>query len=99
MDEFLRAHQNTHEQARTFEESTIIASPRGPWNGLSREAFHRTATVVLVRSRAKLERELELIRQRLDSIEEALADEMTAEDREALSEALDEHRRGRTIPF
>jgi hypothetical protein len=50
-------------------------------------------------SKTKLERELELIRQRLDSIEEALADEMTSEDKAALQEALDEHRRGRTVPF
>ena len=50
-------------------------------------------------SKTKLERELELIRQRLDSIEEALADEMTTDDKAALSEALREHTHGRTISF
>ncbi len=46
-----------------------------------------------------LERELKLIRQRLDSIEEALGEEMTDDDKRALQEALEEHRLGKTVPF
>ncbi len=47
----------------------------------------------------KLEKELTLIRRRLDSIEEALGEEMAVDDREALKEALEEHRQGKTTPF
>ena len=50
-------------------------------------------------ARMSLERELRLIRQRLDSIEEALAEEMSEDDKKALEEALEEHREGRTVPF
>ncbi len=50
-------------------------------------------------SRVVLERELNLIRQRLEAIEAALAEEMTIKDRAALEEALKEHRKGRSIPF
>jgi hypothetical protein len=46
-----------------------------------------------------LERELKLIRQRLDSIEEVLAEEMSEDDRDALAEGLKEHREGKTIQF
>lgn len=46
-----------------------------------------------------LEKELRLIRQRLASIEEALAEEMTNDDKHALQEALKEHREGKTLPF
>jgi len=42
-------------------------------------------------SRVILERELNLIRQRLEAIEAALAEEMTTKDRAALEEALKEH--------
>lgn len=48
---------------------------------------------------SKLERELKLIRQRLESIEEALGEEMTSDDKQALEDALKEHREGKTIPF
>lgn len=50
-------------------------------------------------SRLVLERELHLIRERLEAIEEALGEEMTADDKKALEEALKEHREGKTIPF
>ena len=45
---------------------------------------------------SKLERELKLIRQRLESIEEALGEEMTSDDKQALEDALEEHREGKT---
>jgi hypothetical protein len=50
-------------------------------------------------SRLVLEKELHLIRERLEAIEEALGEEMTADDKEALEEALKEHREGKTVPF
>ena len=50
-------------------------------------------------SKLILERELHLIRERLEAIEEALGEEMTDDDREALKEALKEHREGKTIAF
>ncbi len=50
-------------------------------------------------SKQELEKELRLIRQRLESIEEALAEEMTDDDKQALEEALKEHREGQTTPF
>lgn len=46
-----------------------------------------------------VEKELRLIRQRLESIEEALAEEMTEDDKQALKEGLREHREGRTAAF
>ncbi len=46
-----------------------------------------------------LERELRLIRQRLDSIEDTLAEEMSEADKRARAEALKEHREGKTVPF
>lgn len=46
-----------------------------------------------------LEKELKLIRQRLDSIEEALAEEMSQDDKKALAEARKEHGEGRSVPF
>jgi hypothetical protein len=52
-----------------------------------------------VMSKQELERELRLIRQRLESIEEVLAEEMTDDDKQALEEALKEHREGQTISF
>jgi len=50
-------------------------------------------------SRLILEKELSLIRQRLEAIEEALGEEMSVNDKEALDEALREHREGGSIPF
>jgi hypothetical protein len=50
-------------------------------------------------SKLILERELHLIRERLEAIEEALGEEMTAEDKRALEEALREHREGKSIAF
>ena len=50
-------------------------------------------------SKNELEQELKLIRQRLDSIEEALAEEMTEDDTQAHKEAMKEHREGETLPF
>ena len=46
-----------------------------------------------------LEKELRLIRERLDSIEDALAEEMSNDDKKARAEALREHKEGKTIPF
>lgn len=48
---------------------------------------------------SKLERELKMIRQRLESIEEALGEEMTSDDKQALESAIKEHKEGKTIPF
>jgi len=50
-------------------------------------------------SRVVLEKELGLIRQRLQAIEDALGEETTKEDKAALEEGLKEHRRGKSIPF
>ena len=46
-----------------------------------------------------VEHELKLIRKRLDSIEQALGEEMSREDKKALKVALEEYRTGKTIPF
>lgn len=46
-----------------------------------------------------LEKELRLIRERLDSIENVLGEEMSYDDKKARAEALKEHRNGKTIPF
>jgi hypothetical protein len=48
---------------------------------------------------ATIEKELRLIRQRLEAIEEVLAEEMTQEDKRDLREALEEHKRGKSVPF
>jgi hypothetical protein len=50
-------------------------------------------------SKLFLEKELHLIRKRLEAIEEALGEDMTAADKKALEEALQEHREGKTAPF
>ncbi len=47
----------------------------------------------------QLGRELKLIRERLESIEEALSEKMTADEGRALREALREHRLNKTLPF
>jgi hypothetical protein len=46
-----------------------------------------------------LERELHLIRERLEAIEDALGEEMTADEKKALEEAMREHREGQTVTF
>ena len=46
-----------------------------------------------------LEKELRLIRLRLDPIEDALAEEMSESDKKARLEALKEHKEGKTVPF
>ncbi len=46
-----------------------------------------------------LEKELNLIRRRLDSIEEALSEETSEDDRRAFAEAVQEHKEGRSVPF
>ena len=46
-----------------------------------------------------LEKELKLIRERLDSIEDALAEEMSDDDKKARAEALREHKEGKTVPL
>ncbi len=50
-------------------------------------------------SKLILERELHLIRERLEAIEEVLGEEMTADDKKALEEASREHQEGKTITF
>ena len=50
-------------------------------------------------SSTKLEKELKLIRQRLEAIEDVLAEEMTKDDKRALKEAIREHREGKSTPF
>ena len=50
-------------------------------------------------SKLILEKELHLIRDRLEAIEEALGEEMTADDKKALEDALREHREGETVAF
>lgn len=50
-------------------------------------------------SRTILARELVLIRRRLEAIEEALAEEMSAEDKAALQEALHEYSAGKSVAF
>lgn len=47
----------------------------------------------------QVSRELKLIRERLDSIEEALSEEMSVDDKNMLREALDEHKQDKTIRF
>lgn len=46
-----------------------------------------------------LEKELGLVRERLDSIEDALGEEMSEDDKRARSEALGEHKQGKAVPF
>ena len=46
-----------------------------------------------------MEKELRLIRERLEAIEDSLGEEMTANDKRALEEALSEHKEGKTIAF
>jgi hypothetical protein len=46
-----------------------------------------------------LEKELRMIRERLDSIEDALAEEMSEDDKMVRAEALKEHKEGKTAPF
>jgi hypothetical protein len=50
-------------------------------------------------SKVILERELSLIRRRLESIEAVLAEEMSVNDKAALEEAVREHRMGKSILF
>jgi hypothetical protein len=45
----------------------------------------------------KVEEELRLIRVKLESLEELLAEEMTKEDVKALTEALSDYKKGETI--
>jgi len=47
----------------------------------------------------QLQTELKLIRERLESIEEVLSEEMSHDHKRALREALNEHKRGKTVPF
>jgi hypothetical protein len=50
-------------------------------------------------TRAVLEKELNLIRHRLDAIETALGKEMTPDEKAELEEALEEHEQGKSIKF
>ena len=43
--------------------------------------------------------EIRIIRMKIEAIEELLGEEMSEEDKKALEEALEEHRRGLTIPL
>jgi len=47
----------------------------------------------------QLVRELKLIRERLESIEEVLSEKMSLDDKRALREALNEHKLGKTVTF
>jgi hypothetical protein len=47
----------------------------------------------------QLQRELRLIRERLESIEEVLSEEMSLDEKRALREAVNEHKQGKTVPF
>ncbi len=53
----------------------------------------------MMMAQKQVERELRLIRERLESIEEVLAEEMTDDDKGALADALKEHRDGKTVPL
>jgi len=46
-----------------------------------------------------VQKELRLIRQRLEAIEEVLGEEMSKSDKRDLEQALREHREGKLIPF
>jgi hypothetical protein len=50
-------------------------------------------------SQSTIEKELKLIRQRLEAIEEVLGEEMSEDDKRDLKEALAEHRRGKSGPY
>ncbi|MDH2901723.1 MAG: hypothetical protein PXY39_12210 [archaeon] len=50
-------------------------------------------------SQTSVQRELRLIRQRLEAIEEVLGEEMSESDKHALKEALREHKEGKSVPF
>lgn len=50
-------------------------------------------------TRALLEKELKFIRHRLDAIETALGEEMVADEKAELEEALKEHEQGKSIQF
>lgn len=52
-----------------------------------------------VMTKVILERELTLIKRRLEAVEEALAEEMSADDKAALEESLREHGMGKSVPF
>ncbi len=55
--------------------------------------------LVFTMPRLILEKELSLIRQRLEAIEEALGEELTVDDKQSLDEALKEHKEGKSVPF
>jgi predicted nucleic acid-binding Zn-ribbon protein len=50
-------------------------------------------------SRLIVEKELHLIRERLEAIEDALGEEMTTDEKRALEEAMREYKEGKTIAF
>lgn len=50
-------------------------------------------------SQTVIEKELKLIRQHLDAIEEMLAEEISESDKKDLKEALAEHKSGKSILF
>ena len=50
-------------------------------------------------TRAVLEKELNLIRRRLEATETALGEEMTTHKKAELEEALEEHRQGKSVRF
>lgn len=64
-----------------------------------RRGLIRTGGCCAQMAQTQVEKELKLIRQRLESIEEVLAEEMTEDDKRALSEALKDHKSGKTVPF
>lgn len=50
-------------------------------------------------SQTTIQNELKLIRQRLEAIEETLAEEMSGSDKRDLKAALAEHKQGKSVPF
>ncbi len=77
-----------------------VRRPLGQGPGtLRNEAFNYLRVIVGNMATIQLGRELKLIRERLESIEEALSEEMTADDKRALREALREHKLNKTLPF
>jgi hypothetical protein len=57
------------------------------------------ASSVELMFQSTIEKELRLIWQRLEAIEEALAEEMSEEDKRDLKEALTERKKGRSVPL
>ena len=66
---------------------------------LCNNSYHTSGIRVPAMTKVILERELTLIKRRLEAVEEALAEEMSADDKAALEEPLREHGMGKSVPF